>query len=84
MSTGKDAHSCIGCGRLTTAESQTCYRCMQYGRFKRSTLGSASASGPLTELYQECEYDYSENSLGPHTSDERWNWQWTDDLERKL
>ena len=75
------AHSCLGCGRLTTAKCQICRTCMHDRDSGEDILGSAFSCGPLTELYDEYNHDYSEDALGPHTSDERWSWQYTDDVE---
>jgi len=73
-----EKHSCIGCGKDTTARCQICDCCTQMRRHRRDNRGSASAGGPLIELHEECEYDYSEDSLGPHVSDGRWNWSFID------
>lgn len=75
----KEVHSCLGCNRDTTAKCQICDRCTQMRRYKKDERGSAGSSGPETELFEECEHDYSENSLGPHTSDDRWDWYWVFD-----
>lgn len=77
----KEVYVCIGCGRNTTARCQICDKCTQMRKSCRDERGAASASGPFTELRDEFEHDYSEQSLGPHTSDERWSWWWTDDME---
>lgn len=77
----KDAHSCLGCGRLTTIECQICYKCTRGRGSYKDTRGAASSCGPLTELASECQHNYSEDALGPHTSDERWDWEYLDDVE---
>jgi hypothetical protein len=75
-----DAHSCLGCGRLTTAKCQICPKCRPNRETGNDKQGSAGSTGPFTELAHECSYDYSEDSLGPHSSDERWSWGWVDDV----
>jgi len=71
----KESHICFGCGiRSTTARSQICPKCVQ----DRGDKAAASSVGPLEELLDEFSHDYSEDALGPHTSDDRWGWGWAD------
>jgi len=76
----KDAHSCLGCGRFTVSKSQICTKCTPNRDSETAKRGVAGSYGPLEELSMEFSYNYSEDALGPHVSDTRWNWEWTDDI----
>jgi len=65
----KEVHSCLGCGRTTTSRCQICWHCLRIGKWREKD--SPNSFGPWEELVSECEHNYSENALGPHTSDER-------------
>lgn len=75
----ENAHACLGCGKVTTAKCQICDQCLGMRRYKTEEKRNASAEGPETQLRHECDSDYSEDALGPHTSDERWSWVYVED-----
>jgi len=75
-----DIHPCIGCGRTTTAKSQICSHCLGVGKWK-SKASAVAAAGPFERTNHEEDHCYDENSMGPHTSDERSSYEWMDEAD---
>ena len=67
-----EVRCCIYCGRDTQDRSQICAKCL--GAYSHKSKDSASALPPTTLLESEFEHDYSEDALAPHSSDQRWSW----------
>jgi hypothetical protein len=70
MSDEKELRCCLFCGRDTTSKSMICVRCI--GRpAKMSKKRTENDYAILLEAESDELDDFSENSLGPVTSDER-------------
>lgn len=75
-----DIHPCIGCGQTTTAKCQICSRCLGIGKHKPKAA-AAAAMGPLDTTNHEEDHRYNEDSMGPHPSDDRSSYDWTDPFD---
>ncbi len=73
MKEKKPKTNCLVCGRDTVARKQVCSRCLGTGFYASKDCAGATV-GPNDLLYDEFEHDYSEEALGPHGSDQRWNY----------
>jgi len=69
--------TCMFCGRDTRHRSRICVRCV--GRNEHDREYASAVTMPWDEMDGECEYDYSEDALGPHSSDDRARLEWVDE-----
>jgi hypothetical protein len=65
---------CSFCGRDTKNKSMVCRHCT--GGHSQNREYFSSTMEAFDEFYDECSYDYSEDSLGPKQSDVRFGSVW--------
>jgi len=69
--------SCEFCGRDTRSKYRICRKCT--GGDEHSREYATSNMTPLTEWEDECEHDYSEDSLGPKQAENRLGAMWDEE-----
>ena len=73
--------NCDTCGRDTTNKSRICRFCTGGHQHQREAASSQMTSHD--EWSGECEYDYSEDALGPKQAEDRMGAIWVDDDDER-
>lgn len=73
----QEMFSCDFCGRDTPNKCRICKVCT--GGHSQSQEHASASMSPLDEWAEECEYDYSEDALGPKQGENRIGAIWIDE-----